>query len=81
MKVTKTKVNLKKGKSTTIKASVQKKGSGKLASHRKLAYESSNTNVATVSAKGKITGKAKGTCKIYVYSQSGLFKTVNVTVK
>jgi uncharacterized protein YjdB len=34
-----------------------------------------------VNAKGKITGKKKGTATIYVYAQNGLYKTVKVTVK
>jgi uncharacterized protein YjdB len=37
--------------------------------------------VAKVSAKGKITGKKKGSAKILVYAQNGLFTTVKVTVK
>ncbi len=80
VRVNKTKVSLKKGKSFTIKASAVK-GSKKMVSHRKISYESANPKIAKVTAKGKITAIAKGTCTIYVYSQSGLFKKITVTVK
>ncbi len=77
VKVNKTKMTLKRGKSTTLKASVQK---GPKKPHRKIAYESTNPKVAKVSTTGKITAVAKGKCTIYVYAQSGLFKKVTVTV-
>ena len=80
VKVNKTKVSIKKGKSYTIKASEMKK-SKKLQKHRSLSYESSNTKIATVSKKGVIKAKAKGSCTIYVYAQNGMYKTVKVTVK
>ena len=79
VKVNKTKVNLKRGKSVTIKGTAVK-GSKKLVSHRKVAYESTNPKVAKVTSAGKITAVKKGKCTIYVYSQSGLFKKVTVTV-
>ena len=47
----------------------------------KVRYLSSDPKIATVSAKGKIKAKAKGTCKIYVYAVNGAYKTVKVTVK
>ena len=47
----------------------------------KFCYESSDTSVATVSSKGKITGKKKGTCSVYIYSQNGCYKKVTVKVK
>ncbi len=72
VKVSKTKVSLKKGKSVTVK--------GPKKPHRKISYESTNPKVAKVSAQGKITAVAKGKCTIYVYAQSGLFKKVTVTV-
>ncbi len=37
--------------------------------------------VATVSISGKITAKGKGTCKIWVYAQNGVYKTITVTVR
>ena len=46
-----------------------------------IRYESSNKKVAKVSAKGTITAVKKGSCKVYVYAQNGVMKTVSVTVK
>ncbi|MCR5703274.1 MAG: leucine-rich repeat protein [Eubacterium sp.] len=53
----------------------------KVKRHRKLKYETSNESVATVSAKGVITGKAKGNCEVYIYAQNGVSAKVKVTVK
>ena len=80
LKVKKTKVTLKAGKTTKIKASYKKKK--KVSTHiAKFRYESLNEQVATVNKKGKIKGIAKGKTKILVYTQNGLIKTVTVTVK
>ena len=49
--------------------------------HRVIKYESSNTKIATVTAKGKVKAKKKGKCFIYIYSQSGVFAKVTVNVK
>ena len=81
----KSKVSIKKGKTSKIKASATKLKKNKTlipkdhAAH--IRYMSSNTKIATVSAKGVIKGKAKGTCYIYVYTVNGAYKTVKVTVK
>ncbi len=81
LKVNKKKVTLaKKGKSFKLKVT-QKKTGKKLVKHRAVSYESSNTKVATVNSKGKITAKKKGTCTIYVYAQNGICQEVKVTVK
>ncbi|MCI8299293.1 MAG: hypothetical protein HFI69_02920 [Lachnospiraceae bacterium] len=80
VKLKKSKVTVKKGKTLKISAKEIKKNKP-LRKHRALCYESSNKKVATVTKKGVIRGKAKGTCKIYVYTQSGIYKTVKVTVK
>lgn len=48
---------------------------------RGIAYESSNTAVATVSGKGVIKGVKKGTCYVYVYTQNGVSKKIKVVVK
>lgn len=80
-------VRLKKSKATvkiggTFKVSAKEiKKDKPLRKHRQICYESSNEDVATVTKKGVIKGKAKGTCKIYVYAQNGAYKSVNVTVK
>ena len=80
VKVNKTKVTIKKGKTFKIKAKAVKE-LAKLKVHRNICYESSNKKVATVSTKGVIKGKKKGTCTIYVYAQNGKCKTIKVTVK
>ena len=83
--VKKTSVSLKAGKTSQIKATVNKVSKSKkliASTHApKLRYISSNKKIATVSSSGKITAKAKGSCKIYVISVNGARKTVNVTVK
>ena len=80
VKVNKTSVSLKAGKKFTIKASMVKKDK-KISRHAAIKYESSNSKVASVSSKGVITAKGKGTCYIYVYAQNGVYKKVKVTVK
>ena len=80
IKLKKTKITLKKGKKTKIKATLQSKG--KVATHiAKFRYESSNKKIATVDSKGNIKAKKKGTVTIYVYAQNGLCKTIKVKVK
>lgn len=73
---------LKKGKSITLKATATPQSKKlKVKRHRKVAFESSNPKVTTVSSKGKIKAKAKGTCYIYAYAQNGVMKRVKITVK
>lgn len=79
VKVKKTKVSLKKGKSFKVKATEVRKGK-KSKRFRKMAYESSNPKVASVSKKGVIKAKGKGNCEIYVYAQNGVYKAVKVKV-
>ena len=85
VKVKKTKVSIKVGKSFKIKASVIKvKKSKKLMGKGygpKLRYISTNTKIATVNGSGKIIGKSKGKCTVYVYAINGARKAVAVTVK
>lgn len=74
---------LKKGKTfkvkVTSKTKQEKKASVK--NHRSFKYESSNTKIATVSSKGKIKAKKKGTCYVYVYAQNGVYKRIKIKVK
>ena len=76
------KLTLKAKKSATIavKQTLQNKKL-KLKKHRVIKYESSDPKIAKVTAKGKVTAKKKGKCFIYVYSQSGVFAKVTLTVK
>ena len=81
-KAKKNKVSIKKGKSFKLGAkqtAANKKQ--KIKKHRAIRYECSNTAVATVSAKGVIKGKKKGSCVVYVYAQNGAYKTIKVNVK
>ncbi|MDO4842901.1 MAG: Ig-like domain-containing protein, partial [Phoenicibacter congonensis] len=73
-------VTLKKGQKSQITAKEVKKDN-KIKHHRNLCYESSNTKVATVTSKGLIQAKGKGTCKIWVYAQNGVYKELTITVK
>ena len=78
----KKKVAVKKGRSLKIKAKGVK--SSKKISIIKgvgIRYESSNTAIAKVSAKGVVKGVKKGTCTIYAYAPNGIAKTLKVVVK
>lgn len=81
----KTSYTLKKGRSVQISVKAEKQsGSKKLlsASHTsRLRYWSTNTQVAKVNAKGKVTAKGKGSCYIYVISACGTKTKVKITVK
>lgn len=85
VKVAKTKVKLHVGKSYTIKAKtvlVHKRKKQLTDDHAKeFRYASTDESVATVSKKGKITAKGKGTCSVYVYARNGYAKKIKVTVK
>ena len=80
VKINKKKVSLKKGKSFKLKAKL-KNGKLKVKRHRKIAFESSNPAVATVTKKGKIKAAGKGTCYVYAYAQNCVFAKCKVTVK
>ena len=69
-----------KGKTFTLKAAAVSKG-GKNKIHRKICFESSNTDIATVSSKGKIKAKKAGVCYIFAYAQDGTYKSIKVSVK
>ena len=82
LKLSKTKVSLKVGKSIKIKAKeVKEEAKFKIKAHRPVKFESSDPSVVEVDKKGKIKAKKAGKCKIFAYAQNGVFKTVNVTVK
>lgn len=72
LKLAKTSASIKVGKKTTIKATATPTGTVK--------YTSSNKKIATVSSKGVVTGKKKGTAKITA-TCNGVSKTFKVTVK
>lgn len=72
MKLTKASAKLKKGKKVTIKV--------KAAPVSKVTFKSSNKKVATVSSKGVVKAKKKGTATITVKC-NGITKKFKVTVK
>ena len=73
-------LKLKKGKAKTVKAAL-KTGGQKVRTYRKIRFESSKPEVATVSAKGKIKAVSKGSCYIYAYAQNGVSARIKVTVR
>lgn len=76
-------LSLSVGKTASIKKSLKKSSAKKKLSNKtkKVIYVSSDTNVATVTAKGKVKALEKGTCRIYVIAANGIKKAVKVTVK
>ena len=70
--------SLEKGKKLSLKARQTGEGVKK---HRVLKYESTDPGIATVSKKGVIKAKSKGTCYIYSYAQNGKYKKIKTIVK
>lgn len=81
LQLNKTKVTLKKNKTFKLKTKTVKEAGKTIKIHRKIAYESTNTSIATVDKNGKIKALSKGSCYIYVYAQNGIFARIHVTVK
>lgn len=77
-KVTKKTYTLAKGKTASLKVSVNPSKAKK-----SVSYKSSNKKIATVSKKGKVTAKKTGTAKITVTvkGKNGKKKTTYVKVK
>ena len=73
---------LRKGKSLKLKAAaVPLTKTLKVKKHTGIRYESTNVRVATVSGKGVVKAKSKGTCYVYAYAQDGVFRKIKVVVK
>ncbi|MCR5737562.1 MAG: Ig-like domain-containing protein [Eubacterium sp.] len=83
--VNKKKVVLKKGKSTTVSATIEKVDSSKEIMPKqhaaKLRYLVSNKKVVSVSKKGTIKAKAKGSCNVYVFAHNGISAKIKVRVQ
>ena len=75
VKVSPSKVTLKKGEKKTISVTVFP-----VTSQEKVTYTSSNKKIVTVSAKGVITAKKRGTAKITVKSGNKK-QIITITVK
>ena len=74
-------VTLNVGKTFRVQAEAKAAKGAKVKRHRKIAYESNDINVATVTKAGKVKAKGKGACHVYVYAQDGRFAQVKVEVK
>ena len=73
---------LKKGKSLKLEAkAVPQSLKLKVKKHVEVRYESTNKKIATVSKKGVVKAKKKGSCYVYAYAQNGVCKKIKVTVK
>lgn len=81
--VNKTKISLKAKKTFQIKASAKAENKKKklLAHTDKFRYYTNDKKVATVTKKGKIQAKKKGSCSIFVIANNGVSKEIKVTVK
>ena len=77
----KDKVSIKAKATFNLKAKAAAPKKLKVKNHRAIKYETTNTKIATVSAKGVIKGVKKGTCYVYAYAQNGFAKKIKVTVK
>jgi hypothetical protein len=73
---------LKVGKSLKLNAkAVPQSKKLKVKKHVAVRYESTDSAIATVSKKGVVKAKKKGTCSVYAYAQNGVFKKIKVVVK
>lgn len=81
IKLSKKKLSVAKGKTAKLSAKALASGKDMGRHGKRIRYVVSDTAIASVSANGKVKGKKKGTCTVYVVAQSGLKKKVKVTVK
>lgn len=76
LKLNKTNLKLKKGASKTLKVTVTPSSASK-----KVSWSTSNKKVATVSSKGKVKAKRKGTCYIICKATDGSGKYKKCKIK
>ena len=77
VKLNKTTLSLKKGKTYKLKAKINPTN----ANNKKVKWRSSNKKVATVSSSGKVTAKGKGTATITCTAKDGSGKKATCKVK
>ena len=83
--ISKKSISLKKEKSTNIKITSYKLENSGMKELPKsyaanLRYRSTNTKIAKVNDKGKITAVKPGKCTVFVYARNGLARKVSVKV-
>lgn len=76
IKLNKTKLSLKKGKTYTLKATVTPKD----CTDKSVKWKSSKSSVVKVDANGKVTAKKAGTATITATTKNGLKATCKITV-
>ena len=76
IKLNKTKLSLKKGKTYTLKATVTPKD----CTDKSVKWKSSKSSVVKVDANGKVTAKKAGTATITAATKNGLKATCKITV-
>lgn len=85
LKVSKTKLTVKKGKTSKIKPKlVTKSADGTVQTVSDVSqfrFMSLNPSIAKVNKNGTVTGRSNGTCTIYVIAQNGMVKQIKITVK
>jgi hypothetical protein len=83
VKVNSTNISVSVAGKKTIKAkAVYENGKTATSGHAStIRYRTSNSKIATVSSKGVVTAKKKGTCYVYCYAINGTYKRVKITVK
>ena len=82
IKIANTTFTTKKGKSVKLEPRIvlpkRKKNKKQGAAIR---YVSSDPSIATVTSSGKVVGRKKGSCYIYIVAQNGVWKKIKVWVK
>ena len=83
IKVNRTTVILKPGKTFRLKCQLTSENRKKKLLSRPSSYRyyTTNSKIATVSQNGVIRAKAKGSCSIYILASNGVYKRVTVKVK
>ena len=74
-------ITLKEAQTTRLKAKIKPPKKSRVRKYRAICYESADPAIVQVTDKGVVKAVAAGRAKINVYSQSGVCRSVTVTVK